>query len=103
MNTGYTVVSKIPLPAGTSGTKFIVTSDTSTEKLVQLSSSACGSRWCKLMIWDNAEAAGRGFPLSDSALASLVASYVHNPNTNYEQLIVRGKEVPMGQCTNLRP
>tara|TARA_B100000674_G_C37115022_1_gene590756 strand:+ start:167 stop:478 length:312 start_codon:yes stop_codon:yes gene_type:complete len=103
MNSDYTVGSKIPLPVGTSGTKFIVTSDTSAEKLVQLASSACGNRWCKLLIWDNASSAGTRFPLSAAQASSQVASYIHNPAKSYEQLIVRGKEVQMGQCTNLRP
>ena len=102
-NTNYTVLSKIQQPPGSSGTKFIVTADTTHEKLVQLASSACGSRWCKLLIWDDVGVAGTSFPLSAAEASSQVASYIHNPAKNYERLLVRGETVPMGKCANVRP
>ena len=97
-NSDYRVLAKIR--GGGSGTKFIVSGQSSEEKLIALASSACGSRWCKLLIWDSPSAAARSFPLTDRQAADQVAAYTHNPNNGFEELVVRGKLIPMGSCSN---
>lgn len=97
-NTNYTVVSKIPQPG--SGTKFIATEDVSPKALVALASSACGKRWCKLLIWGNSSLAARGFPLTELEELTLIGQYIHNPSTGYERLLVKGRNTEMGSCSN---
>ena len=97
-NSDYRVLAKIPGVG--SGTRFIVYSQSSEEKLIALASSACGSRWCKLLIWDSPGAAATSFPLTDRQAADQVASYTHNPNNGFEELVARGKAIPMGSCSN---
>ena len=97
-NTDYRVLSQIKNVG--SGVKFIVSSDTSKEALIAVASTSCSSRWCKLLIWDNAGDAGTRFPLTDREVATQVADYIHNPATNYERLLIRGKSVPMGAWSN---
>ena len=102
-NTDYKVLSKIPLPAGTSGTKFLVIPFGSTDKdIIAFASSSCSRRWCKLLIWDNEPFAGRKFPLTGQQASSQIAEYTHNPSKLYESLVIRGREtpwVPARTCT----
>ena len=101
-NTDYKVLSKIPLPAGTSGTKFLVIPFGSTDKdIIAFASSSCSRRWCKLLIWDNEPFAGRKFPLTEQQASSQIAEYTNNPSKLYESLVIRGKETPMGACSNM--
>jgi len=101
-NTDYRVLSKISLPAGTSGTKFLVIPfGSSDEHIIGVASSSCSRRWCKLLMWDTNLSAGRRFPLTQKQVNSQIASYIHNPNTKYEELIIRGKKTSMGSCSNL--
>ena len=101
-NTDYRVLSKIPLPAGTSGTKFLEIPFGSTDKdIIAFASSSCSRRWCKLLMWDSNLSAGSRFPLTQKQVNSQLASYIHNPNTKYEELIIRGKKTSMGSCSNL--
>ena len=101
-NTDYKVLSKIPLPAGTSGTKFLVIPFGSTDKdIIAFASSSCSRTWCKLLMWDNNLSAGRRFPLTQKQAATQIAAYTHNPSKLYESLVIRGKETPMGACSNM--
>ena len=101
-NTDYRVLSKIPLPGRTSGTKFLEIPFGSTDKdIIAFASSSCSRRWCKLLMWDNNLSAGRGFPLTKNQAATQVAAYTHNPSKLYESLVIRGKETPMGACSNM--
>ena len=101
-NTDYRVLSKIPLPGRTSGTKFLEIPFGSTDKdIIAFASSSCSRRWCKLLIWDNEPFAGRKFPLTGQQASSQIAEYTHNPRKLYESLVIRGKETPMGACSNM--
>ena len=97
-NTDYRVLSQIKNVG--SGIKFIVSSDTSEEALIAVASTSCSSRWCKLLIWENAGDAGTRFPLTDRQVATQVAAYTHNPAKGFEELVISGKSVPMGACSN---
>lgn len=99
LNTNYKVVGKI---SGTgSGVKFLtVPAGTTTEQLRGVASSACGNRWCKLLIWDDFRTAGSSLPLTQEQADSQLAAYDYNPQTDSERLLVRGEEVPMGSCSN---
>ena len=96
--TDYRVLSQIKNVG--SGIKFIVSSDTSEEALIAVASTSCSSRWCKLLIWGNSGDAGTRFPLTDRQVATQIAAYTHNPATGLEELVIRGKSVPMGACSN---
>lgn len=99
LNTNYRVVGQIPGPG--SGTKFLAVPNGATdEEIKAVATSACGSRFCKLLIWEEPSTPASSLPLTDEQVASQLASYSHNPNTNSESLIVRGRDVPMGSCSN---
>ena len=99
LNTDYKVVGQLAGPG--SGTKFLtVPAGAADEQIKAVASSACGSRFCKLLIWEDSVAPARSLPLTEEQAASQLASYSHNPNTGSESLIIRGKEVPMGSCSN---
>ena len=55
-------------------------------------SKAGGSRWCKLLIWDNRKYLETRLTLSETAASEKIATYVHNPSTKFEILIIRGEE-----------
>ena len=82
-------------------TKFLlVNTGASNEEIRNIASKACGSRWCRLLIWDNRKYVETRFPLSELSASKQIAYYVHNPSTKFETLIIRGEEVPMGVCSN---
>ena len=82
-------------------TKFLVVKPgASNEEIRNVASQACGSsRWCRLLIWDSSRYVETRFPLSEWSASNLIANYVHNPGRS-ERLIIRGEEVPMGECSN---
>ena len=97
----YEFLGKIDL--GSRGaTKFLVVKrGASNEEIRNVASTACGSsRFCRLLIWDSKLYAETSFPLSSYSASKQIATYVHNPSTNYESLIIRGEEVYMGECSN---
>ena len=100
-NDDYQFLGKIDL--GNAGaTKFLVVSPTaSIEDIRGVASTACGSsRFCRLLIWDSKVYAETRFPLSEIAAEKQIATYIHNPSNKFEKLIIRGEEVPMGECSN---
>ena len=102
-NTDYRVISRIKFPKGTSGTKFLtVPPGVSDIDIRNIASGSCGYQWCRLLIWDDPDEAAYGFPLSERQAKTQIAIYLHNPGTRTEQLMIRGKSFPMGNCTNLR-
>ena len=97
----YQLLGKIDL--GNAGaTKFLVVSPTASIKEIRnVASTACGSsRFCRLLIWDSKVYAETRFPLSEIAAEKQIATYIHNPSNKFEKLIIRGEEVPMGECSN---
>lgn len=101
LNTDYNIVRKIGASDSSSGIKFLTVPDgTTEERLRGVASSACGSRWCKLLIWEESGSVGRSLPLTQEQVDSQLASYVYNPQTDSERLLVRREEVPMGTCSN---
>ncbi len=97
----YEFLGKIDI--GNAGvTKFLVVKrGASNEEIRNVASTACGSsRLCRLLIWDSRVYAETRFPLSETAASKQIATYVHNPRTKFESLIIRGEEVPMSQCSN---
>ena len=100
-NDDYQFLGKIDL--GNAGaTKFLVVSrSASIEDIRGVASTACGSsRFCRLLIWDSKVYAETRFPLSEIAAEKQIATYIHNPSNKFEKLIIRGEEVPMGECSN---
>ena len=100
-NDDYQFLGKIDL--GNAGaTKFLVVSPTaSIQDIRGVASTACGSsRFCRLLIWDSKVYAETRFPLSEIAAEKQIATYIHNPSNKFEKLIIRGEEVPMGECSN---
>ena len=102
-NTNYRVMAKIKAPPGTSGTKFLLIEPGASDVDIRnVASGSCGNRWCRLLMWDDVNEMGLRFPLSKREDKTQIAYYLHNPGTNLEILSIRGKEFPMGKCTNLR-
>ena len=100
-NDDYQFLGKIDL--GSRGaTKFLVVNRGATnEEIKGVASTACGSsRFCRLLIWDSKLYAETRFPLSEIAAEKQIATYIFNPNNKSEKLIVKGEEVPMGECSN---
>ena len=96
--TDYRVLSQIK--SIKSGIKFFFSSDTGEEALVAVASTSCSSRWCKLLIWNNAGDEGTRFPLTDRLVATKVAAYTYNPTKRFEKVVIRGKSLPIGSCSS---
>ena len=104
-NSDIDYLGKIDMGAG--ATQFLVVSPTaSIEDIKGIAKLRCGmmasSRFCRLLIWDNIKYANNRFPLSEISAEKQIATYIHNPSGNFEQLIVRGQSVQMGKCSNRR-